>query len=98
MSIIENNNGRMTVASGTDARKRYTVTQKNGAWRCSCPGWIFHSPRRDCKHIKLARSGEVKAESIYSDISKAKTPGALLDALKCAASSATETKRYYVFD
>ena len=22
---------------------------------CSCPAWIYHSPRKDCKHIKYVK-------------------------------------------
>jgi len=22
-----------------------------GAWGCSCPAWVYRSPRRHCKHI-----------------------------------------------
>jgi len=41
--------------------KFYTVTQKQGQWQCSCPAWIFRTPRKDCKHIKTVQSqyGEV---------------------------------------
>lgn len=24
-------------------------------WACSCPAWIFHTPRKDCKHIRETR-------------------------------------------
>lgn len=27
----------------------------SGAWGCSCPAWIFHTPRKDCKHITDVR-------------------------------------------
>jgi hypothetical protein len=48
------------VNSSSDARRRYTVTVKNGKWACSCLGWII--PRREhpgsavfvrkpCRHI-----------------------------------------------
>lgn len=36
--------------------KKYVVSMRaDGTWGCSCPGWIFHSPRRDCKHIRAAK-------------------------------------------
>ena len=32
---------------------KYVVSQRaKGNWACSCPGWKFQSPRRDCKHIR----------------------------------------------
>lgn len=58
--ILGNNNGRIAVSSGRDKRRHYIVTVKDEQWRCSCKGWIFHSPRKDCKHIRLAKSGTVQ--------------------------------------
>jgi len=29
----------------------------DGNWECSCIGWTRHVPRKDCKHISLARIG-----------------------------------------
>lgn len=44
------------VPSNSNPDKEYTValSDKN-VWSCSCPAWIFHSPRRDCKHITEAK-------------------------------------------
>lgn len=44
------------VSSSRNPDKEYTVavTEKN-VWSCSCPAWIFHTPRRDCKHITQAK-------------------------------------------
>ena len=34
------------------AKKPYKVTRDGkGQWSCSCPAWIYTSPRKDCKHI-----------------------------------------------
>ena len=40
---------RFTVVS--DSGKRYNMAYKDG-WQCSCPGWIYTSPRKSCKHIQ----------------------------------------------
>lgn len=30
----------------------YVVAKdRDGNWACSCPRWIFTTPRKDCKHI-----------------------------------------------
>jgi hypothetical protein len=38
----------------SDSRPASYVVAKDrqGRWGCSCPAWIFHTPRRDCKHIR----------------------------------------------
>ena len=37
--------------------KKYIVSQRaDGNWACSCPGWKFCSPRRDCKHIRATKA------------------------------------------
>jgi hypothetical protein len=35
----------------------YVVAQRRegGGWECSCPAWIHHVPRADCKHIVMVR-------------------------------------------
>jgi hypothetical protein len=39
-----------------DSGTEYIVSKKSdGTWACSCPGWKFHSPRHDCKHIDRVR-------------------------------------------
>jgi len=53
---------RMEIKSTTDAAKQYIVSFKRGRWMCSCPAWIYR--RKECKHIKLAQSGQVKSESV----------------------------------
>lgn len=36
--------------------KGYVVTMDfDGVWRCSCPAWIYHTPRKDCKHIDFVK-------------------------------------------
>jgi hypothetical protein len=41
------------VGSFTDSTKKpYKVSERqDGRWECSCPRWINHMPRTDCKHI-----------------------------------------------
>lgn len=37
----------------------YVVSHRlNGSWGCSCPGWIYHTPRKDCKHITQVKEHE----------------------------------------
>ncbi|MBI3161468.1 MAG: SWIM zinc finger family protein [Chloroflexi bacterium] len=49
------------VTSHSTPSKEYTVAiSDKGVWSCSCPAWIFHSPRRNCKHIEEA----VKAQAV----------------------------------
>lgn len=46
------------VPSDSNPGHRYTVSQhSDGQFSCDCPGWKFHTPRRDCKHIAVARAG-----------------------------------------
>lgn len=46
------------VPSDSEPERTYVVTEmSDGNWQCSCPGWKFHTPRRDCKHIAVARAG-----------------------------------------
>ncbi len=40
------------VNSSTDARRRYTVQKSGKTWACSCKGWIFRFPRKNCRHIR----------------------------------------------
>ena len=38
------------------AGKTYIVSlSRFGDWACSCVGWTSHTPRKACKHIKLAK-------------------------------------------
>lgn len=30
----------------------YVGRSDHEEWACSCPAWIYHTPRRDCKHIR----------------------------------------------
>jgi hypothetical protein len=39
------------ISSMSDARRKYTVVLRGKKWSCSCPGWKFHTPRKNCKHI-----------------------------------------------
>lgn len=40
------------VTSHSNPNKEYTVAlSEKGEWSCSCPAWIFRSPRKPCKHI-----------------------------------------------
>lgn len=49
---------QFTVPSDSDPERSYVVTEmSDGQWQCSCPGWKFHTPRRDCKHIAVAQAG-----------------------------------------
>ena len=44
--------------------KKYVVSQRTkGNWACSCPGWIYHTPRRDCKHIRNAKETKAQLEA-----------------------------------
>lgn len=37
----------------SDSGRKYTVVRTwADKWRCSCPGWTMHVPRKDCKHIR----------------------------------------------
>jgi predicted nucleic acid-binding Zn finger protein len=41
------------VVSASRSNVSYVVGKdRQGRWGCSCPAWIFHTPRRDCKHIR----------------------------------------------
>ena len=38
------------------AGKTYIVSLSHaGEWSCACVGWTSHTPRKACKHIKLAK-------------------------------------------
>ncbi len=40
------------VTSHSNPDKEYTVALSDkGEWSCSCPAWIYRSPRKPCKHI-----------------------------------------------
>lgn len=40
------------VTSHSDPTKEYTVAlSQKGEWSCSCPAWIYRTPRKPCKHI-----------------------------------------------
>lgn len=40
-------------------QKAYKISERDdGAWECSCPAWTMHTPRKDCKHIKMIRQAE----------------------------------------
>lgn len=40
-----------------DSGTEYIVAQKaDGSFGCSCPGWKFHTPQHDCKHILRVRA------------------------------------------
>lgn len=48
------------VTSHSNPDKEHTVVLTDkGEWQCSCPAWIFHSPRRNCKHIQEAMKAQV---------------------------------------
>ena len=48
------------VASHSNPDKDYVVVLTDkGEWQCSCPAWIFHTPRPTCKHIKEAMRYQV---------------------------------------
>lgn len=59
------------------SHRDYIVTQYEGdVWACSCPGWIFKVPRRDCKHIGYVKAGGAVAidpllRAIHESIRKA---------------------------
>ncbi len=41
-----------SVTSNSSKDKEYTVALSDkGEWSCSCPAWIYRSPRKPCKHI-----------------------------------------------
>jgi hypothetical protein len=43
--------------ASSSGRGAYTVQElADGSWRCACPAWTRHTPRRDCKHIAEART------------------------------------------
>lgn len=49
---------QFSVESDSSPGRFYTVSQMDDAsWQCSCVGWTRHVPRRDCKHIAVAREG-----------------------------------------
>lgn len=48
---------RWSVRSETAARQYVVACDQQGGWGCSCPGWVYHSPRRPCKHIAAVRGG-----------------------------------------
>ena len=59
------------VTSHSNPDKEHTVVLTDkGEWQCSCPAWIFHTPRRNCKHIEEA----MKAQVIQAFTPKAITP------------------------
>ena len=39
----------------------YIVSNQGNKWGCNCPAWVYHSPRRDCKHIK-----KIKKQLLYA--------------------------------
>ena len=54
---------RFNIESTSRKGKFYTVAVKqDGTWACSCKAWTMHTPRRACKHISIARTGEVAEE------------------------------------
>jgi hypothetical protein len=62
INIIESDNRQWdvvySVPSHSNPNTAYTVVQTVGEfemWACSCPAWIYHFPRRDCKHIREAK-------------------------------------------
>ena len=47
----------MGVASHSNPDKEYVVAvTADEKWSCSCPHWIHHMPRPNCKHIVEAKS------------------------------------------
>lgn len=50
---------------------QYTVTQyamtiDQPTWRCSCPAWTRHMPRKDCKHISRVKA-EMNVSYTYDE-------------------------------
>ena len=63
------------VTSHSNPEKEYTVALSDkGEWSCSCPAWIFHTPRKPCKHI--TEVGKAMAMQNLSTASKPITPKA----------------------
>ena len=50
---------RWEVPSQSNPDSAYVVGQKeDGTWGCACPAWTRHTPRKDCKHIRLIKNSE----------------------------------------
>jgi hypothetical protein len=61
------------VTSHSNQDKEYVVAlSEKGEWSCSCPAWIYRSPRKPCKHITEA----MKSQVMQSAVSKSITPKA----------------------
>jgi hypothetical protein len=53
---------RWRVASASRPGTVYTVARRaDGSMGCSCPGWIFHASRPECRHIRAVRAAEAGA-------------------------------------
>jgi len=48
---------RWVVPSSSGGGDYIVGRTSEGEYGCSCPGWVKHYPRRDCKHILEVRAG-----------------------------------------
>lgn len=63
------------VTSHSNPDKEYTVALSiKGEWSCSCPAWIFRSPRKPCKHI--TEVGKAMVMRNFLTVAKPITPTA----------------------
>ena len=46
------------VTSPSSGKQYITSRNMEGGYECSCPGWKFHSPRKDCKHCRAVQKYE----------------------------------------
>lgn len=54
---------RAAVLSST-GKKFYTVVRQRGCWKCSCPAWIYTSPRKNCKHVHEVIYAKAQADQM----------------------------------
>jgi hypothetical protein len=48
---------RQIIIKSASSDKVYTISESmKGEWSCSCPAWIYSTPRHDCKHISEIKS------------------------------------------
>ena len=48
------------LAPASNGSNHIVALDWNGQYQCDCIGWIRHSPRIECKHIKMVLSDNLK--------------------------------------